>query len=37
MVMTSVSGHLYSLDFAAGYRNWSVCTYLSQLTIMLST
>ena len=24
MVMTSVSGHLLSLDFAAAYKNWSV-------------
>ena len=27
MVMTSVSGHLLSLDFVLAYKNWSVnCT-----------
>jgi hypothetical protein len=25
MVMTSVSGHLLSLDFAPAYKNWKSC------------
>ena len=33
MVMTSVSGHLLSLDFALAYKNWSV-SHSSSLSTM---